>query len=776
MEPTQQKRIPMEFEEANDNFRAIRLLYRLLEDDTLVLQSENSKDLVERARALLKSLLDFAVESVFEAHLKESKSPVATNISQSSVEYPTCSKMTAENDEKSQLQLLSKELPVFTKFSISDDGGTECEKLCRMGEKSSTMQQNSVHATNLSNGNGILLNTESSHNKQQHNDVDAFYGDDEHEKESLLMIDPKDSEQNEENNISLMSRIHEAQSNSNAVRQVELSDQMGDFSDDLVKTIKRIESRILAFQLCSNLVDSTKNSAGHHTTHEPANSDSPVRQSIDGASGSQLSSGKSLLEGHRLMNQKTCKPGYKGENSISVNAFEEPFFSGNELLSQSQMANKRHSLHTSVESAKSNDVPRQIATEKVSGGTWLRSWNRIQNSEQNIAMIDRVKSLNRLVSSDAYFGSQASECIQGLRVPLNQDNHSKKHSMLASKTNRESLVRKNLVAWPKTDQNRKEMGSESSYAQKLAGSKSVIARREKPPLHQMMMKPTLLDQRSSEIKINSHQHRDSLALERRRTLNTDHLEPRKTKVLPQHQELEELRSNSDSSRRSSQQGSANSSSHSEDYSLTGSSSGRMVDEAYEGSSEESNNSYIEKDDGHSHRFGSFKSYRHHRERNPKETIGRLRRMKNKMGLVFHHHHHHHHHHDDDHGNTHSRAGQRHSMWNQLQSVFHHKDKHGVRTKKVGKTRSGGVARVLPQKNQIGQFHRLVEGVLSHIRHSKKPKPSRLDGVKQSRNTPHEHSQKKLGWWQILRPHRGVKLKNKGRVKMGFMSQKSIKNC
>ncbi|KRH38849.1 hypothetical protein GLYMA_09G162200v4 [Glycine max] len=629
------------------------------------------------------------------------KSPVVANISQRSATYPNCSKMTSVKD--------------LSKFSISDDGGTKCNTLFSIGEESSIMQQNSVKETNLPDDNDILSNIESSLHKQQHNDVNVLYGDGEHAKESLQMFDAKDGEQNEANNMSL--QIHEAQSNSNVARQVEHPDQKGDFSDDLVNAIKRVESRILSFQLSSNLSDSTN--AGHHTTHEAANSDSPVIQTNNGALGSQMSGGKSLLEGHSLMNQKTCKASCEGENSISANAFVETFCA--------------------------------IGTKLASGGKWLRNRNRIQNLVQNIAMIDRVKSLNRLVSGDAYFGSQDSECIHGLRVPLNQDDHTKKHSMLASKTTRESLVRKNPVAWSKTDQNQKEMGSESSYAHKFAGSKSVIARREKPPLHQMVMKPTLLDQRSSEIKVNSHQQRDSLVLGRRRTHKTDHLEPWKTRVLPQDHKLEEANSKSDSSRLSSRQGSANSSSDSEDYSLLDGtqcpSSGRMVDEAYEGSSEESNNLYLEKDDGPSRRFGRG-----------------LRRLKNKLGLIFHHHHHH----DDVHGH-------RHTIWNQLQNMFHHKDKHGVTTNKVDKTRRRDVGRVLPWRNQVGQFHRIAEGVLRHIQHSKKPKPSKLDGMKQLRNTTHGHSQKKPCWWQILRPHRRVKLKKKGRVKMGFMSQKSLKN-
>ncbi|KAJ1417965.1 hypothetical protein SESBI_16232 [Sesbania bispinosa] len=734
----------MEFEEAHNNLRAIRLLYRLLEDNSLALQDANSENVVERARALLRSLLDVTVESVFETPLKimgtqagiskasfeqekhvavpQSKSPMATNVSQTSVEYPTSSKMTSQKDEQPQLKLLSKKvLPEPLKFSISDTEGGKSRTLCSLGEENSMMQQNFVKATSLSNEKGILPNTENSHHERQHSNVDILYGIGEHAKESSQMVGAKAGESSEDNNIPLMNIIHEAQHNSSVASQVESVDQKGDFSDDLVNAIKRIESRILAFQLCSNMMDSSKNSAGHHTMHKVANSETTEILRNDGAAGSQFSCRRSLLEGHRLMNQQTDRSNCQSENLISAN-FEEPFLTGNRSSSQSQVAYQNHGLNTSTESTKNIDIPKQINTQLVSGGEELRSWTRIQPSAQNMAMVDRVKSLNRLVSGDTHLGSQASECIQGLRVPLNQDDLTKKPPMFASQTNRESLDRKTPLSLSKTNQNQKERSYASSYAQKSVGSTPTFARREKPPPHQMVRRPTLLDQRFSEIKVNSHQHRDWSVLERRGTHNTGHIEPRNTRVRPQHNEPEESGSNSDSSYWTSQQGSANSSSDSEDYSLPvgtqDPTSRSMVDAAYEGSSEESSNSYTYTDDGPSHRVGSLKSYRHHRHK--------------------------------------------HSMWKNLQNVFHHKNKHGVLTKqKIEKTRRGAVTRVLPRSNQVGQFHRLVEGLLRHIRHSDKAKPSKLGGVKRSRNTAHRHSQKKLHWWQILRRRRGVKLKNRG---------------
>lgn len=96
-------------------------------------------------------------------------------------------------------------------------------------------------------------------------------------------------------------------------------------------------------------------------------------------------------------------------------------------------------------------------------------------------------------------------------------------------------------------------------------------------------------------------------------------------------------------------------------------------------------------------------------------------------------------------------------------------------KKVKKTKGGAAGKVLSERNQVGQFNRLAEGVLRHIRHSKKPKHPKLDVVKQSRYKPHGHNQKNLLWLQILRKQRAAKMKNQGRAKMEFISQNSLKN-
>lgn len=253
--------------------------------------------------------------------------------------------------EQPQLKLLSKkELSGVSKFSISNNGGTKSNTLCRLGEEDGMMQQHLVKATNQSDEKGISSNIEFNHLEQQHSNVTTLYGVVEHAKESLQMFDVKAGESNEDNNIPLLNNIREAQCNSSAVESLE---EKGDFFNDLVNAIKRIKSRILAFQLCSNLVDSTKKSAGG-PLHKVANLKSPKIQRKDMAAGIQLSCTRSLLEGHRLMNQQTDESSCKGENMISANAFEEPFSAGNESFSQSQVGGyQNYRLHTNVESAKS---------------------------------------------------------------------------------------------------------------------------------------------------------------------------------------------------------------------------------------------------------------------------------------------------------------------------------------------------------------------------------------------------------------------------------------
>lgn len=118
----------------------------------------------------------------------------------------------------------------------------------------------------------------------------------------------------------------------------------------------------------------------------------------------------------------------------------------------------------------------------------------------------------------------------------------------------------------------------------------------------------------------------------------------------------------------------------------------------------------------------------------KKTMGRFKRLKDKIGQVFHHHHHHHHHHHE------KEQGRK-----PLQSTIHQKDKEKSTDERRSKSESKGLT---TRKHKGVQFHTLVDGLMRHKKHSKK----------QKQKLP-SHGRKKH-WWKIAKRQRGLKfLKN-----------------
>lgn len=152
--------------------------------------------------------------------------------------------------------------------------------------------------------------------------------------------------------------------------------------------------------------------------------------------------------------------------------------------------------------------------------------------------------------------------------------------------------------------------------------------------------------------------------------------------------------------------------------------------------------------------GPTKAYKTVHQQSAEKPIGRLKRLKNRLGLIFHHHHHHHHHHHDNNDVGHHKK----SLWKSVQKKFHHTNKNEVAVSHA----------VVPHKSQKGQFHMLVKGLMSHVRNTNKSKASK-GGIGQ-----HGHNKKavkNLHWWQMFGRKKGVKLPSKGRVKLGFKKKK-----
>ncbi|KAI4326164.1 hypothetical protein MLD38_031504 [Melastoma candidum] len=138
-----------------------------------------------------------------------------------------------------------------------------------------------------------------------------------------------------------------------------------------------------------------------------------------------------------------------------------------------------------------------------------------------------------------------------------------------------------------------------------------------------------------------------------------------------------------------------------------------------------------------------REFKMHVQANHEKAVGRLRRLKNKLGLIFHHHHHHHHHHHDP---------RQDAIRKPLQDAFCWKDGREI----VKRSRNGnGMAK--HRNDQVGHFRTLLHGLLSHLRRSKKPKGNIL------RN----QGAKKSHWWQTMRKSRrgGTTLTSRGRGKL-----------
>ncbi|KAL9462575.1 hypothetical protein AB3S75_000555 [Citrus x aurantiifolia] len=153
---------------------------------------------------------------------------------------------------------------------------------------------------------------------------------------------------------------------------------------------------------------------------------------------------------------------------------------------------------------------------------------------------------------------------------------------------------------------------------------------------------------------------------------------------------------------------------------------------------------------------SYSSFVTSRSRlNPKEdkpAIGRLRRFKNKLALIFHHHHHHHHHHHYDHDRDFSKVRHSHTMWKHIQNnMLHHKNKRH-KNEICGK-QYFTATKCTQQQQQANYFRTLVQGLLRRqARHSKKSKLPKGGIVV-----------KKLHWWYMFKRRRGLKLGPKTRT-------------
>lgn len=163
----------------------------------------------------------------------------------------------------------------------------------------------------------------------------------------------------------------------------------------------------------------------------------------------------------------------------------------------------------------------------------------------------------------------------------------------------------------------------------------------------------------------------------------------------------------------------------------------------------------------SKKFCPTRVYKSYKGMNPSKRIGRWKKLKDKLSIIFlHHHHHHHHHHnhpdDGDPGNNETRMGHG-RFW--LKHTM--KPSHPMRTEAYGeqafKVPGKSVVHSQDRKKPHNQFNALVGGLFKHIRRSKESKTS-AKHIKRFGKGQHEGKKvlEKRHWWQLLQRHRRLR--------------------
>ncbi|KAK1360937.1 hypothetical protein POM88_045411 [Heracleum sosnowskyi] len=162
-------------------------------------------------------------------------------------------------------------------------------------------------------------------------------------------------------------------------------------------------------------------------------------------------------------------------------------------------------------------------------------------------------------------------------------------------------------------------------------------------------------------------------------------------------------------------------------------------------------------------------------RRPRKRTGRLKKLKDKVAIIFHHHHHHHHYSDDSkHSDDQSQAYHGIPLSKRTAKMFKRRNQAETSGEKATKKLSKSMVHYAPNKKRGSNFNKLVHGLVRHVGHSKKSKKSK-GGIEHQEK--HQQVSKKLGkkghWWQLLRRRRRrMKMPKKPRIKLGSGTKKS----
>ncbi|KAI6691748.1 hypothetical protein NL676_019458 [Syzygium grande] len=532
---------------------------------------------------------------------------------------------------------------------------------------------------------------------------------------------------------------------------VKQSDGASGFTKDLTDAVKQIEARIYVLQLYSQNEELITKVTSHSGTGNAVGAIRPMTEpNVQKFTGHMLDHGAYVTNGLPL--QEWSQNAHSQENLSQARQLpsEKRKHGASNFTSRQtgvllQDAGQNQSWNLTAESCK--DLQSQTSLRNEFHGKKSRKYDNLKQEEtlvppQNVkAMVEKLETMSQSLNHNNHVINVKNNMVHGLMVPPSFANVPKKpplpvsQKQMARENSAVKLAKSRLVIPPKS------LGSIASIS-----SSNKLRSKSHMPLN-VNLKPTLMDQFSS--KKEAPTHRQAQMMPKKTRVRT------RNKMVSPQRESDHCSSSSRSSyiSRTSDETST-SCSNSEAYADTDFSTGseRTSEECSSSYSVPTRNGKVDPSYTVDRWRGSISS----RPTNHKKGVGRLRRMKNKLGLIFHHHHYHHHHHrqgsSDDRDNKLQRRPTT-SMWKQMRDMF-----HGSNDRDANKATKSG-------KHHVGRFHALVEGFLRHLQHTKNSQASRGNGIR-------VHKKKKSRWWPKLRHHGGMKLANRGRVKLKLPGKRS----
>ncbi|KAM0974104.1 hypothetical protein ACFX2C_017330 [Malus domestica] len=791
---------------------ALRQLYGLLQNGEGWPQHVNSnnveKALDTRARQLLKDLLDDAAEKIFNTHLKmiTTQAAVSSKPCPSQPEQPkavpkknsplspTVTVKSSPNrvlnddgkdskkymfapEEDGSLKKLKPEREIAeSKVSISSDLPEQKKKMCRICLENNLKKQYSAKETKFSNDRVKVPDKNSVSQDKQHDWHSHLNVLDEHAKrlqESNTKSTVRGNDISETlGNPSIVSGACSPISPTRMDSKQEVglypigqseekSDEGSDYSKVVANAIKQIESRILAVQLSSfGMANSFNNDANEHGSFKRDISFSPCTPTPTAQIEERVTPPPTI--------STTIT---RRELSGMDKSF--PLLGGTQLLTRQAS---------------------QLLSQNPTGK--FASTSREHGSSKGL--MERLGSLRFPPSQPVSRNEKMAGYVNGLSVPTpNQapmhvktpDQTWKTTPVQNATTRKIGAARSNRFVPPESIASSVGHGPSCKKLMSQTRRISLVTNQRH---HTMTVKPVLLDEHKP-----SGTHKMSYAGQQTKRM------PRK-QVLDMEEETSSGCTDSEtwstwtSETNSEAESSAGSNEYSREDSWSRGLSRRRTRDIHMrmrsdlSSSTRSINTAAEVSASSSSRNSSCSSSMegeeedddlYSRKRYPDMSVGRFRRLKNRLGLIFHHHHHHHHHYDRNGNSDDDRC---HTEWKHLRRKMFdsHKNPHGTRESRGSKKSLVKVKNMLHNKQgEVGHFHALLEGLLRHIRHSKKSNNylSKGGGVGGGGGGGGRsciiRKKKKLHWWQMFRRRRVKMQPNKakrGRVKFGFTAKRRPK--